>query len=341
MLKLLAFLTFAFTLTSQVYSQTCHSSSNDSYYLVIGDYTSTNHAEEITPQPPLNTRIWFLNQENTWVHSNQSLPDLEGTRASPWYFFANTLASKTKGNLWIAVLAYDDARVDDWTDIGNPNSYWERINKSLSAFPKDTTVNVLWMVGENDADDLSAKLPRHYQEKSYSASLLKLIDWSPECYSWGVALTSYSPFNDVDSQNYIRQEEATLVNNFGNRSRVWGGPDTDQICHSYRYKNIYYNTEGSNLLSLDWISSLEERKTSLNPTVNYCDYYLISIDLFFWNVVRFVVIGFFIFLIAAGFFACCQVFRGRTTTQEAFLPKYVYESSDKPPETKPLISSKF
>jgi len=339
MIKSIFFLLLAFAL--QVQSDSC-TNSNDNYFIILGDYTSTDTGELNALAPHTNQNVWYLNGSQ-WVHSNQTLPGLEGNGASLWYYFGNYLNQKTGQDVYIADLSKNNARAYDWTDINNNDSYWGLFNQTISVLPKNTVVNVLWMQGENDANDLSCQLPHHYSGLNhYSNQLVKLIDWSPKCYQWGISLTSYSPFHTVSAQNYVRTQQARVVNEFSNASQnsrqIWAGPDTDRLCHPDRYKDTYFNIQGMDLAASGWANSLAKMNHTLDPSQPYCDYYLIDIDLIFWSVIRFIVLIAFIGLFATMCFMCCSWCQSQRTRQiTPTLPKYSYDRPVQISEKQPLI----
>lgn len=311
MIKAIFFLLLTFTLHVKSNSNVNCTYSNNNYFIILGDYTATNTGELNNIDLKINQNVWFLDESNKWVHSNQTLPGSPGIKASVWYYFANYLNKQNNQDIYIANLARDDARLNDWSAINNSKTYWNLFNNTINLLPQNTIINVLWMQGENDAKDLSFKLPRHYSnENHYSDKLIDLINWSPECYQWGISLTSYSPYNTISAQNHIRYQQSRVVNKLSNitanKNRIWGGPDTDQFCNDDRYKNIYFNIHGMDLVANSWITSLKN-KQSLNPNQEYCNYYIIDISLLMWFVIRFIIIVALICFLATICLSCSQI----------------------------------
>jgi hypothetical protein len=305
--------------------------SNDTYIIILGDYTSTNHAELNPYQPPANPRVRFLNLTSwSWQNSNQTLPSLEGNEASPWFYFGNQLASLIpSGNIYISVLAFDSASIYDFAYVNNTNTKWVLLNNTISLIPRNISVDVLWMMGENDAT-ISDYISCYYSDgKCYNRQLSKLINWTPECYSWGISLTSYSPYHLLSDQNYIRQQQAYVIKSFNNSRRVWSGPDTDQLCNTYRHNNLYFNINGTMSLVNQWIYSRNNKTNTVNPNEIYCNYYIITINKIIWGVIGFVcftatVIG--IFFVSNFIYRQCIV---RQRSQYEPLKTYYYINDDK------------
>jgi hypothetical protein len=298
------FLILLFTFAIRNCTSTSCTVSNDTYIIILGDYTSTNHAQMNLYQPPTNPRVHFLNLTSwTWEISNQTLPSLQGNDASPWFYFGQELAStiKTNNNIYISVLAFDSAGVNDFSRINNTKAKWSLLNKTISLIPQNISVDVLWMVGENDADYSNNYMPCYYlSHNCYSEGLTNLINWSPQCYSWGISLTSYSPYHTVSYQDFIRKEQAKVVTSFNNPERVWIGPDTDQLCRKNRYDDRYFNINGTNILVNQWLQMRNNKSNIVTPSDFYCDYYIFNM-----NRITFIIILLFTVIISVGVMIFC------------------------------------
>jgi hypothetical protein len=316
--------TFLILLITFTIGESCQPS-NDTYIIILGDYTSTNHAEVDVNQPVSDSRVYFLNFTTwTWEHSNQTLPGLEGNMASPWFYFSQKFAeTQPDGNIYISVIAFDLTTVSDFSYINNSKTNWLLLNKTISLIPQNVPVDVLWMIGENDADISDDTLPNnHVSSGHYFKQLSNLINWSPECYSWGISLTSYSPYNIIFAQNYIREQQALVVKSFNNFNRVWAGPDTDQLCCKYRYNSIYFNLNGTTALADKWLQMKNNKSKVLYPDDEYCNYYIFKFKMV-WRIIAFIIFVGTILLTCLMLYYCC-LNRGESSPRYEVLPRYVY-----------------
>lgn len=249
------------------------------YLMVLGGYNVANYGEPYNIHNSPNTSaVKYLyapdcNSSNYyWTNPTDNLAGVPGNGTSYWNYLVHMIHNHTQEDVYLMVHSLPTGDIDDW----KKDNWMESVHQFV--FGNDTTakVTVLWIEGENDFDSA------FWWQKGYISKWKSLFTRSQVLgnYSWGLGVSTYSPYNYYFDERDIRNDLASLLDSTQNLT-IFGGVDSDTLCQDYRYKYKYFNHVGQKQLAYAWNQSIFNRSkhfVNANPNTNsYCDMRIFSL----------------------------------------------------------------
>jgi hypothetical protein len=259
---LLATLALFSTSTTADTNSTC-----DYIFTIIGGSTAANTGSNINFIETNNVLMWN-NSTFNWQNAKYPLLGSYGSGSSPWLLFAKNV-SVTHNNAKVCLIgnAHHAAVISDYSN-GKYTEYLINAYNVMNIYPNAHKC-VICMLGEQNAN-------YDYYSSNYYSDLKKLIEYGNMFNTtWLVSQTSYNPFNVYYIEDKVRNAQYDVVNS-NDLNNVYAGPNTDTLCHQYRYNGLYFNEHGINKLSTYWLKSFNNQTHNFHPDNNHCDYRYIS-----------------------------------------------------------------
>lgn len=271
-----------FSLFSLISTLVCLANAEPLYLMVLGGYNVANSGEPLnwnnSHNSPNTSAVKYLYAPHTdtsqyyWTRPTDTLIGVPGNGTSYWNYLAHLIHNHTNQEVNLMVHSLPNGNINNW----QKDQWMETVHHYLFGNQTDVNVTVLWIEGENDSESY------FWWRKGYKSLWKNLYTRSRKLgnYTWGLGVSTYSPYNYDFDEESIRNELNYILKNAKNNT-IFGGAKSDTLCQSYRYNYQFFNHYGQKQLVWAWNQSLFNRSNQFvnaNPNSNsYCSMRIFSV----------------------------------------------------------------